>query len=329
MGRRNTPAYSPRVASTMRSAVTSLLSFVALPVIPLSSTLDTLIEIVEDIVYLSRISMRQDLIVFGEHTERMVNQLASALKNERLSQDTNTRKSLEELRKALRYLLLSSRTLEDILHRMFRLNSSHGAMFRLRRALFPEEDYTQVAHMRQQLNDALALFNLATNCELLARVPPFPNPVAGDTCRPSEKPASRPSEPLVSHSMDCGEKSAPSTVKPTLAGDLNIKQLDPHVPQCDYSPGNRPPRCRSDFVASGTENDELLAAGAEVNRLLHLFQRSRRPLLAMDLAVALSHYSELLVKSGCTADALAASQESARLFRSLAEKGPEVYYDAY
>ncbi|GAB1524048.1 hypothetical protein RhiTH_007200 [Rhizoctonia solani] len=302
----------------MRSAVTSLLCFVALPVIPLSSTLDTLIEIVKDIVYLSRISMRQDLIVFGEHTERIVNQLASALKNKQLSQDTNTRKSLEELRK----------TLEDILHRMFRLNSSHGAMFRLRRALFPEEDYTQVAHMRQQLDDALALFNLAANCELLARVPPFPNPV-GDTCRPSEKPASRPSEPLVSHSMDCGEKSAPSTVKPTLAGDLNIKQLDPHVPQCDYSPGNRPARRRSDFVASETESDELLAAGAEVNRLLHLFQRSRRPLLAMDLAIALSHYSELLVKSGCTADALAASQESARLFRSLAEKGPEVYHDAY
>ncbi|QRW25010.1 hypothetical protein RhiXN_06959 [Rhizoctonia solani] len=271
----------------------------------------------KDIVYLSRSSDVFNVLPFAdinatgsrlrEHTERMVNQLASALKNERLSQDTNTRKSLEELRK----------TLEDILHKMFRVNSSHGAMFRLRRAMFPEEDYTQVAHMRQQLNDALALFNLATNCELLARVPPYPNPL-GDTCRPSEKPASRPSEPLVSHSMDCGEKSAPSTVKPTLTGDLNIKQLDPHVPQCDYSPGNRPPRRRSDFVASGTENDGLLAADAE-----------RRPLLAMDLAIALSHYSELLVKSGCTADALAASQESARLFRSLAEKGPEVYHDAY
>ncbi|KAF8750797.1 hypothetical protein RHS01_09194 [Rhizoctonia solani] len=213
---------------------------------------------------------------------------------------------------------------------MFRLNSSHGAMFRLRRALFPEEDYTQVAHMRQQLDDALALFNLAATVSCLLEFRLFQTQwVPGDTCRPSEKPASRPSEPLVSHSMDCGEKSAPSTVKPTLAGDSNIKQLDPHVPQCDYSPGNRPARRRSDFVASETESDELLAAGAEVNRLLHLFQRSRRPLLAMDLAIALSHYSELLVKSGCTADALAASQESARLFRSLAEKGPEVYHDAY
>ncbi|QRW24255.1 hypothetical protein RhiXN_10579 [Rhizoctonia solani] len=251
----------------MRSAVTSLLCFVALPVIPLSSTLDTLIEIVKDIVYLSR-----DLIVFGEHTERIVNQLASALKNKQLSQDTNTRKSLEELRK------------------MFRLNSSHGAMFRLRRALFPEEDYTQVAHMRQQLDDALALFNLAANCELLARVPPFPNPV--DRLR----------NPHHGH----------------LNSSFAFNGLWREASQA-------PKRlCR---IRNGKR--ELLAAGAEVNRLLHLFQRSRRPLLAMDLAIALSHYSELLVKSGCTADALAASQESARLFRSLAEKGPEVYHDAY
>ncbi|CAE6448656.1 unnamed protein product [Rhizoctonia solani] len=320
MGKQSPPTYSPRVASSMRSAVTALLSFVALPAIPLSSTLDTLIELVKEIVEISNTSKRQELIYFGEYVDKFVNHLVSALRNKKLVQDANVRKNLEELRK----------TLEKILYTMYYTNNSNGVTFRLRRALFPEEDQMQVVRMRQQLDDALKLFKFATDCELLARTYHLPNLVA-DPPVPPQQPTLQAPKPRALDLSDCQEKLTPNPIVLSWAGRLSPDQREAHAPQRELARRNRPVRSGVAFVVSGNsgpEGDELAAAIIEVNGLRRLFQRSRRPLPAMDLAVALGRYSDLLVKSGHMAEALTASQESADLFRSLAEKGPEIYYDA-
>ncbi|CEL57296.1 hypothetical protein RSOLAG1IB_12112 [Rhizoctonia solani AG-1 IB] len=72
MGKQSPATYSPRVASTMRSAVTALLSFVALPAVPLGPTLDTLIKLVDRIFELSRTSGRQEFVDFGEHLNKII-----------------------------------------------------------------------------------------------------------------------------------------------------------------------------------------------------------------------------------------------------------------
>ncbi|KAH7322291.1 hypothetical protein B0J17DRAFT_723455 [Rhizoctonia solani] len=306
MGKPNQVVHSPSVAWTMRSAVTALLSFVALQAIPLSSTLDTLIESVKVIVDVSHTSRRQELMDFGEHVGRVVNQLVSALRNERLSQQPSARRALEELQ---------------------------------RRAVFPEEDQMEVVRMRQQLEDALSLFQASLSwpsgdeftavCQLLARLrnPSHEQPV--DTSAPTQR-------SIQSHSgaPDDGrshylERAAPPTPESTWVGTVSTNQNQVH--QRDPLQRNRRTRPNDTaFIEAAPpilDNAELVAAYREVDSLRRSFRRCRRPLPAMELAIALGRYSDLLVKSGHATEALAASQESANLFKSLAEKGPQIYYD--
>ncbi|CAE6519874.1 unnamed protein product [Rhizoctonia solani] len=311
MGKPNAPIYSPSVASTMRSAVTALLSFVALPAIPLSSTLDTLIELVGEIVEISRTSRRQILMDFGEHVNRIVNQLVSGLRNEQLSQHSNVRKNLEELQ----------RTLDKILRNLYYISSSESFLFRLGRALFPEQDVMQVVRMRQQLDDALSLFQFAAACELLARTQNIPHDQAAvDRSMSTQRQHTQsPSNTIIN---DHPQRQEHTNIRHESAQAL---QQDPRTQNQRTRPR------RSAFVRAGPPNpecDTVTDAYTEVDSLRRLFYRSRRPLLAMQLAVALGRYSDLLVKSGHTADALAASQESAKLFKSLAERGPEIYHDS-
>ncbi|KEP48207.1 hypothetical protein V565_130930 [Rhizoctonia solani 123E] len=310
MGKPSVHVSSPSVASTMRSAVTTLLSFVALPVIPLSSTLDTLIELVGEIVEISGTSRRQVLMDFGQHVSRVVNQLVSALRNEQISRQPNVRKNLEELQ----------RTLDKILRNLCYINGSGSLLSRLGRALFPQEDQMQVARMRQQLDDALNLFHFAAACELLSRTQDKPHiQAAYDEPMPTPRHHTQSSSNITTHDLSqCQEHP---NIRPESA---QAHWQDPRQPI-----QRARPRALA-FIAAGPPNlgrDEVADAYTEVNSLRRSFYRSRRPLPAMELAVALSRYSDLLVKSGRTAEALAASQESARMFKSLAERGSEIYFD--
>ncbi|KAJ1305739.1 hypothetical protein OPQ81_010471 [Rhizoctonia solani] len=272
----------------MRSAVVALLSFVALPTIPLSSTLDVLIELARDIVGVAHTSSRQDLMDFGEHIARVVDQLVSALRNEQLSQQTRVRENLEELQ----------RTLENILRDMFYINGSENLIACLRRVLFLQEDHMGIARMRQQLDNALSLFHFATACELLTRpqnLPQSPHHAFS-------------SSTMTSHDRHNGRQHAVLHTSESTQAGLS-------------SP------CRNQVGRHDPLPNELKAVSLEVKDLRRSSHRSRRPLLAMELALALGRYSDLLAESGHTTEALSASQESASLFKALAEKGSEIYYD--
>ncbi|CAE6455978.1 unnamed protein product [Rhizoctonia solani] len=299
----------------MRSAVTTLLSFVALPAVPLRPALDTLIELVDEIVGLSRKSGRHEFIDFGEYVNKFVNQLVHALGNEQITKDINIMNNLEELR----------RTLERILCTMHRNDSLNGVMFRLRRALFPEEDQIQVARMRQQLDDARELFKFAADCELLARTQRL-NPTV-DSSKKAKQPAFRPSDAQAPDPFVSQERPVPNAPEPSRtrcsAPSKHKSQASRRKPFLEVKTSSHVSKL------SDSDNAELIAVDMEVIHLRRLFQRSRRPIPAMDLAIALSRYSELLVNSGHINEALSASQESADLFKSLAEKGPKIYYNDY
>ncbi|CUA74850.1 hypothetical protein RSOLAG22IIIB_05747 [Rhizoctonia solani] len=311
MGKPNASVYSPSVASTMRSAVTALLSFVALPAIPLSSTLDALVELVQDIMNVSNTSRRQVLLDFGKHVSGVVNELVSGLRNERLSQQPNVMRNLEELQ----------RTLDKILRNLYSMNSCGSILSRLGRALFPEEDQMQVARMRRQLDDAMRLFQFAATCELLARTQnTLHDQSVNGHMSTQQQDTQSPFNGIAHDLFQCQEHADHSE---------STQILRENPPPRNQRPIGRPRR--SAFVAAGPpnlEHDEVAEAYAEVKSLRRLFSRSRRPLPAMQLAMALGRYSDLLLKSDRTAEALEASQESAKLFKSLAERGPEVYYDS-
>ncbi|CAE6459710.1 unnamed protein product [Rhizoctonia solani] len=290
--------------------VTALLSFVALPAIPLSSTLDTLIELVGEIVEISHASRRQVLMDFGQHASRVVNQLVLSLRNEQISRQPTVRKNLEELQ----------RTLDKILRNLCYINRSGSLLSRLGRAFFPEEDQMQVVRMRQQLDDALNLFHFAAACELLSRTQNKPHDhVACDEPMPTPRHHTQSFSNI--NTLNLSQCQEHANIHPESA---QAHRQEPHRPI-----QRTRPRALA-FVAAGPPNlghDKLVDAYQEVNSLRRLFHRSREPLPAMELAVALGRYSDLLVESGRTTEALAASQESARMFKSLAERGSEIYFD--
>ncbi|CAE6518996.1 unnamed protein product [Rhizoctonia solani] len=321
MGRPEPFVYTPRVASTMRSAVTTLFTFVAPPAIPLGSVLDRLIGSVLEIVDVSHKSRREELRDFGGYVGRVVNQLVSALRNEQLSRQVNVRENLEELQK----------TLDKILCNMRYINSSNSFMARLRRALFPEEDQMQVFRMRQQLEDALRVFHFAAACELLVRPQNLSRDQLADAPMPTQQDTrNSPSEPVYDRS-ECQEHADLHTSELAQAG---LSLLSPGLNQVHCQDSLQRPRTRARrgaFIATAPpklESDELTKVYLEVNELRQSFYRSRRPLPAMQLAVALGSYSGLLAGSGLAAEALTASQESAKLFKAVAEKGPEVHFDS-
>ncbi|CAE6471682.1 unnamed protein product [Rhizoctonia solani] len=304
MGSPRAPTNIPHRASTVRSVVTALLSIVVLPTTPLSSTLDILLELVGEIVEISRASRRQIIMNFGEHVRKVVNHLVSALRDEQFSRQPNVRKNLEELH----------RTLDKILDNLDEINSSRSLLSRLGRTFFPEEDHTQVTRMRQQLDDALSLFQLIATCEILART---------ENIR-YDKTATN---GLLSIQHQ-NTRNVSSTTINDISQAHECANIRPEPDQVHRQSSRRPDQpSRSLRLATGHRTKgELADAGREVDRLHHLFQESRSPTPAMQLAAALGRYSDLLIKSGHAAEALAASQESAQLFKALAERGPEIYF---
>ncbi|KAH7322307.1 hypothetical protein B0J17DRAFT_245836 [Rhizoctonia solani] len=175
----------------------------------------------------------------------------------------------------------------------------------IRHILYPEED--QIPRMRQRLDDALKVFEFGAFIELLSRPP---NPSTGPAASRSEPDQTHGSS---GHHRPCGQGRQTSQTVGQARG---------------YRTRPPPLRLAGSHPAAATmaqnkrmEDGELVAEGENVKRLRHSIQHDHSTIKMMELATALGRLSNLLAKAGRTSDALEASQESAELYRTLAEKG--------
>ncbi|CAE6512197.1 unnamed protein product [Rhizoctonia solani] len=306
----SSPSVRPRVTSTVLSAVTAFLPFVGLPVASLSSVLDGLVEGVQRVVGITRESKRQELVDFGDYVNNVVNQLVSAFRNDQLAQQHNVRMNLEQLQKVL-----------DAISRQISRNNSEGWFSRIRRLLFPDGNY--IPRMRQQLDDALRVFEFAALIELLSRAP---NLSAGVAATHASEP-SQPRTPNPSDSSNPPAHSLPHTQGSRVAQAAeqahDTLQLSPQF-EHESQPHTRRARLHRTPVVAARSSDleagEIIVAFLNVESCRHSLQHLRSPVKKMRLATALGRLSVLLAKAGRAPEALEASQESAALYRTIADR---------
>ncbi|KEP48484.1 hypothetical protein V565_123430 [Rhizoctonia solani 123E] len=297
------PSLKPRVALTVLSAIATFLPFVGLPMTSLSSVFGGLIEGVQQIVGITRKSRRQELVDFGEYVDSMVSQLVSALRNDQVVQDDTVIRNLEELQKVL-----------DSISRQISRNHSGGWLSRIRRLLFPDE--SDILRMRRQLDDALRLFQLAASIRLLLETPRVSASVAVPDA-PNQPQALNPSDstsiPVHHHPRAHGSQVEQARGTPQLSPQSEY----PTPPHTQPATPRRPPVVVA--RSSDLEAGKITAAFMNVKSRRHSFQYSRTPIKKMELAIALGHLSILLAQAGRALEALEASQESAEIFRTIAE----------
>ncbi|CAE6468648.1 unnamed protein product [Rhizoctonia solani] len=335
MGKPSSSVYSGRyrAALTVLSAITAFLPFLSPPTASFAAILDQIVNGAQEIMNITQVrssaptnaaavhlvvkkSKRRELVDFGNYVGKMISQLVTALQNDRLVRQPEVRENLEELQKIMC----------TILDHMSR-TSSGGWLSLIRRLLFPEEP--NIVLMRQRLDDRLRVFQLGTFIELLSR---GANPLSSGTANAPELNRTQPPEPP--HSPHLSAHSHPLSrgmqVTREIEQPRNILRL---------SPGSEPHGLLLDAqrarfrhipvtVASipSLEPEELIAASLNVDSLRRSLRHHRSLIKKMELATALDSLSVLLARTGRTREALETSQESAELYRSVAEMDHETHH---
>ncbi|CAE6469312.1 hypothetical protein ACGC1H_000046 [Rhizoctonia solani] len=303
MGKRSAPIYSAGVFSTIFSTITTLLSFLIPPIVNPKSTLSTLRTDVRQIVGLTRKSQHRELIEFGEYVDRLVQQLVLIMENDQVARQANVVKNLEELQK----------TLLSILQRISRIHGAGGLTSR-RHIRFPEEDY--ISQMRQELHNALSVFQFVAVLELLAKdANPHTGGTVADPPKPYQPQTTNPSDPSPEPSrlQPC---QCPQPAKPIQ----DDRFPHPHPTTQPYIPRVNPQATPPTTTRGTPETGEISNAFVNVERCRRSLRHSHSPIRVMELASALGQLSVLLERGGRTREALEASQGSAELYRSLAEQ---------
>ncbi|KAG8680637.1 hypothetical protein FRC11_002199 [Ceratobasidium sp. 423] len=208
------------------------------------------------------------------------------------------------------------RTLHTILGEISHIKAPEGWVARTRHMLFPEEEH--IRRMRQRLDDSLRVFQVGALVELLAQDPNLTTRAAvADPPEPNHPQALGPlnaptEERLCTHrrqARQAVEQVQDSILPPSLPGTR------PHTREA------RSPRRYAAVVkcsSSSPEDGKIPAAFMKVERCRRSVQHRCSPTQKKELAAALGRLATLLDKSGRTDEALAASQESAELFKSQA-----------
>ncbi|CAE6502633.1 unnamed protein product [Rhizoctonia solani] len=297
------PVNSLNVASTF-SRIVALVSFVVPSIFRLDSMLGMMMKDVLDILRLTQNS-DQGLMDFGKYVDRRIRQLVLMFQNGQLPREPNVLKDLEELQW----------TLHTISYQISYISNSGG--------LGPYGRYTDYAEqalinrMRQRLNDSLGVFRLDALIELLAN---SPNP---STIEIRECPYQDHSEPMNTRSTPAGVSESsvsqiPEPSKPpvqelprTQGQKRQATRFDLDIPSQHTSTVDRSP---------SPKGGEILMGFMNVERCRRSLRHNRSPTQTMKLAAALGRLAVLLDKAGRISEALAASQESADLYKSLAER---------
>ncbi|KAH7322313.1 hypothetical protein B0J17DRAFT_683611 [Rhizoctonia solani] len=302
MGNPSPSVYSgrPRAASTVLSAITAFLPFLAPPTASLASVLDKLINGAQEIMSITQKSKRRELVDFGDHVGKMISQLVTALQNDQL--DCNT-----------------------ILDQMPRTQSG-GLLSFIRRLLFPEE--IDIGQMRQRLDDGLQVFQLGAFVELLSR---GASPLASGTANTSEphqtQTQTQTQPPGASHSSNFLAYNYPRSRERQTTRTPSSFPLDwtwtwtgpPDALRLDTQRATSQRTPTTVASISNPEPGEITAAFLNVDIRRRSFQHQRSPIKAMELATAYDRLSDLLAGTGRTREALEASQKSAELYRTLAQ----------
>ncbi|CAE7074752.1 unnamed protein product [Rhizoctonia solani] len=308
MAKPSSPIYGPGEASTKLERLTAFpcgaISGVAPPIVPLGILLELLTKGVKEILGATRRSKNQELADFGKYVNNMINQLVSVLPNSPVAQQDHVRVTLDELYS----------TLCSISGQIAQINAS-GLLSNVRRLIMSEED--PIPRMRQQLEDALRVFWFAASLDLLLKIPiPFTNSPGVNALEPNEPKI--PESFDFSHPPVCDcppQAEQPSRAVEALQGALTIRL--------------NAPRPRSHIQRTGPQDTpafakpeagELTVAFMNVESKRRLYQSNRASVRMAELAAAIGRLSDLLERAGRTREAYEASQESAELYRTLAEK---------
>ncbi|KDN47248.1 hypothetical protein RSAG8_03727, partial [Rhizoctonia solani AG-8 WAC10335] len=204
----------------------------------------------------------------------------------------------------------------SILQRISSIHNAGGLRSR-RQIRFPDEDY--ISQMRQQLHDALSAFQFGAFLELLSK---DSNPRAGSTV--ADPPKARQSQTPEPSDPPSPEHSYLQGRQATQIAELAQDDRSLHPGPKSQSHTQRAKRQPTPAAAdrnSSSETGEIPVAFMHVERCRRSLRHSHSPGRTMELASALGRLSVLLGEAGRTREALEASQESAELYRSLAE-GP-------
>ncbi|CAE6431487.1 unnamed protein product [Rhizoctonia solani] len=308
MGNPSSPVCSPRVGSTVFSAVTVFVPFVAPQMVALSSVLVMLIDGVQEIMGITEKSKLREFVDFGRCVQKMASRVVSALQNNRFAQQADVRKSLEEFHQ----------TIHSISRQLSYINPG-GLTYRIRCLLLLEDDH--ISRMRQQLDDAWTVFQIAAFVKLLED----PNSPTGGTVVDVSGPGQT-HTPIPHRSSNAPSQDLPYTqrnqgsrarglllnVCPSFSG-FEDHEAQPNMQRAE-------PRYTHVAVArsSDPEDGEITVVFLNVERRRRSLQHDRSPIKTMQLAAALDCLSALLAKAGRIREALEASQESAELYRTLA-----------
>ncbi|CAE7160677.1 unnamed protein product [Rhizoctonia solani] len=315
MAKPSSPIYSPGEASTKLERLTAFpcgaIAGVAPPVVPLCSLLELLMKGVGEIAGATRRSKSQELADFGKYVNNMVNQLVSVLPNSPVAQQSHVRLTLDEL----------YRTLCSISNQITSIINSSGLLCGryLRRLITSEED--PILRMRRQLEDALQVFWFAASLELLLKVPaPFNNKPISDALKPIQsrilESFHSSNTPVRDHTLQADRSSQ---AVESLQDSPTIRLNDPRL-RLRIQRDNLPHTPAVEKLTPAPEAGEIIAAFMNVESKRRLYQSNRASVRMAELAAAIGYLSNLLERAGRTREAYEASQESAELYRTLAEK---------
>ncbi|CEL54097.1 hypothetical protein RSOLAG1IB_06807 [Rhizoctonia solani AG-1 IB] len=294
------------------TAVATVVSYVAPPTVTVVSVLDMLIKGAREIVGVTQESNRQELKELGEYIAKVVDQLVSASRDGQLAQQANIRECLENLH----------RVLGSISSQISRVESG-GLWSRLLRLLFAKE--IPVGRMRQQLKDALDLFEFGASLKLLSNTLDLP----------STSSAMVAGAPETNHLQAfCSSTALHPTCRnsPNIQRSQTIQAAEPHQNVSILSPQHvhqsqahtTRARPRTTPITTGVpipQINDIVVAFMNVDSCRRSIRHSRSQSKNMQLANALGHLSTLLSKANRTREALEASQECAEIYKIIAERG--------